>query len=213
MYIRWFGESFVEIQAKSPQNGDYTVLIDPFPVKNIGLRQPKMDAQMVLMTEGILDRKLNVQGDFFEIHSPGEYEKMQVFVYGVAEEEDSGMPTGKIMYVVQAEDMRIVHLGKIIQTTFTNQQLEYLEDADVLFVPVGGQGSLNAKQAAQVVQQIEPRVIIPINYNCSRIQVKADTVDAFVKELGKKQPEIMDRLRIVKKDLPQEESDLLLVQP
>jgi len=210
MYIEWFGQTFIRLQMKSPQNGDSHLLIDPYQTKNFGMRQPKMDADMVLLTGGELDAKLNVQGEPFVIMHPGEYEAKQVFVYGVPEIGENDVLTGRVMYVIEGEDMTLGHLGPIKQTQLTEAQLEYFENVDVLLVPVGGGDSLNAKQAARLVQQIDPRVVVPVYYAWKGSGLKLASVDEFIKELGVK-AERIDKLRVIKKELPVDETKLVVI--
>jgi L-ascorbate metabolism protein UlaG (beta-lactamase superfamily) len=212
MYIEWFGQTFIRLQMKSPQNGDSHLLIDPYQTKNFGMRQPKMDADMVLLTVGDLDTKLNIQGNPFVITHPGEYETKQVFVYGVPEIDDNNKLTGQVMYVIEGEEMTIGHLGPIHQTQLTEQQLEYFENVDVLLVPVGGGNSLSPKQAARLVQQIDPRLVIPVHYAWKGSGLKLAGVDEFIKELGQSKSERVDKLRVVKKELPVDETRLVIIE-
>lgn len=213
MHIQWYGQTFIKMQIKSPQNGDSNLLIDPFTVKTIGLRQPKMDADMILMTNGKLDKSLKILGDYFLIDSPGEYELNQIFVYGISEYNGGDIPTGKIIYSIEAEDMNIVYLGKINQKDLTSDQLIQLENADVLFIPIGGNDSLNAKQAAHLVQAIEPRIIIPIYYKFTGSKLPLDTVDQFIKELGIAKVEKTEKIKIIARNLPQDDNKLIVLQP
>ncbi len=212
MLIRWFGKTFFQLTLNLPQNGESRVIIDPFAVKNIGLRQPKMEADLVLLTQGELDKKLNIKGDYFLINKPGEYEIRQIFVYGIPEMKDDKL-TGKIFYLIEAEGISVVHLGLCSQTVLTDKQLEFLESPDILLLPVGGADSLTGKQAAQLVQQLEPRFIVPMNFAFPGAKIKLDKVDVFIKELGKNRPEIKDKIRITSKDLVGKESELVILNP
>ncbi len=213
MTIQWFGQTFIKLQIKSPQNGDSYLLIDPYQVKTVGLRQPKMEADLMLSTVGEFDKKILPSNDTLLIRGPGEYETKQIFVYGQAEIDKEEVPTGQTVYMIEAENMTLVHLGSISQTELTAQQLGYMGNADVLFVPVGGKGSLNAKQAAHIVQQVDPRVIIPIYYNFPGSRLALDKVDLFIKELGRTKFDKVDKLRLSRRDLPQEESRLFVINP
>ncbi len=212
MQAEWFGQTFIRMQIKSPQNGDSNLLIDPYQTKSLGMRQPKMEADMVLSSEGKIDSKLNITGNPFVITAPGEYEVKQVFVYGIAEYDSEGTPTGKIMYVIEGENMTMAHLGNITQTELKDNQLEYLENVDVLFVPVGGGGSLEPKAAAKICQQIDPRVIVPLQYAFGGSKLPLAKVDEFIKVSGLTKPEKVEKLRLVKKDLPSEDTKLVIIE-
>lgn len=211
MIIQWFGQTFIKLQTKSPQNGDSCLLIDPYAVKTVGLRQPKMEADLILFTTDKFDKKLRLPPDALVIKGPGEYETRQIFVYGQPEYNKEGVATDKIIYMIELEGMTVAHLGNISQTELSDSQLTYLENADILFVPVGGKDSLNAKQAAHIVQEIDPRVIIPIYYNFLGSKLALEKVDNFIKELGLTKYEKTDKLRLSVRDLPQEESRLYIL--
>ena len=68
-------------------------------------------------------------------------------------------------------------------------------------VPVGGDEALDAKKASQLVAEIEPRVVIPLGGN----------VENFLKEMGSK-AQRQDKLKITKKDLPQEGMQIFNIQ-
>ena len=63
-----------------------------------------------------------------------------------------GVRRGKnIVYVIEAEGVRLVHLGDLGHLP-DEAQLEAIGKPDVLFVPVGGTFTLDAKRAAQCVE-------------------------------------------------------------
>jgi len=90
--------------------------------------------------------------------------------------------------------------------------MEKLEGLDILFIPVGGNAVLDVKQASQVVSQIEPRIVIPMYYRILGVKEKLDSVDSFCKVMGAKSSEKIERLRIQKKDLPQEEMKIIVLE-
>jgi L-ascorbate metabolism protein UlaG (beta-lactamase superfamily) len=74
---------------------------------------------------------------------------------------------------------------------------------------VGGTYTLDAKKAAEVVSQIEPRIVVPMHYALPGVNLKIAGVEPFVKEIGIK-PLKEDKLKLSRKDLPQEEMELVL---
>jgi len=60
-----------------------------------------------------------------------------------------------------------------------------------------------------VIAQLEPRIIIPMHYKIPGLKVDIAGVDAFVKELGLK-PTNEEKLKISKKDLPSEDTELVI---
>ncbi|MDP3986010.1 MAG: MBL fold metallo-hydrolase [Candidatus Veblenbacteria bacterium] len=217
MLIQWFGQACFKVQTKSGPNGEVTVIFDPFDVSRVGLALPKLTADVVAVSHDHFDHNhlAAVSGDYFLVHGPGEYEAKQTFFYGIAGWHDNsgGSERGSnTMYLLESEGISVAHLGDIGQTELTSEQLEYLEGADVLLIPVGGVYTVNAKQAHELINQIEPRIVIPMHYKLPGLKIELEALDKFVKELGLA-PQVEEKLRLTKKDLPQEETKLVILKP
>lgn len=216
MVIQWYGQACIEVRTKPGANGEVTVVFDPYDPK-IGLRLPRLSADVVAVTHDHYDHNNvpGVSGSPFLVQGPGEYEVKQIFLYGIPSWHDDkeGQERGpNTMYLLESEGMSLAHLGDLGQPELTQAQLEHFEGVDILILPVGGTYTVNAKQAAAIVSQIEPRIIIPIHYQIVGLKVgkPLDGVEKFVHELGLK-PETTDKLKITKKDLPQEETKLVVL--
>ena len=210
MTITWFGQSCFRIEAK-----DASILIDPFS-KEIGLKPPRIKDDIVLVTHEHYDHS-NLEGinpECFVIKNPGEYEKSGVAVYGILSYHDrsGGKERGlNTIYIIKAEDMTVCHLGDMGQDKLTDEQVEAIGDVDILMIPVGGTYTIDSKEASQIINQIEPKMIIPMHYKLPGLTIDLAGVDKFVKELGLS-PEKMDKLKIVKKNLPTEEMKLIILE-
>lgn len=215
MLIQWFGQACIKVQTKPGANGEVTVLFDPFDPTKTGLKLPKLTADVVAVTHDHADHNYlsGVSGDYFSITGPGEYEVKQTFFYGISgfHDNSNGSERGPItMYLLESEGLSLAHLGDIGQTELTQAQLEALEGVDILILPVGGVYTVNGKQAAALVAQLEPRIVIPIHYKIPGLKYELEAVDKFTHELGLK-PQVEEKLKITKKDLPQEETRLVVL--
>ncbi|MCU0679365.1 MAG: MBL fold metallo-hydrolase [Planctomycetes bacterium] len=212
MYIQWLGHSCFKMQDKTGPDG-VTVVTDPFD-KSIGLKVPGCEANIVTVSHDHNDHN-NVKalrGDPFVIESAGEYDIKGISVYGVESyhDEAGGKERGRnIIYRLAIDDITIVHLGDLGHL-LDNKQLEILAGTDILLIPVGGKYTLNAKQAVEVVSQIEPRIVIPMHYKVPGLSLDIEGADKFIKEIGIK-PRSEDKLKISKKDLPVEDMWLCLL--
>lgn len=217
MQIEWFGQACLKIQTKPGSNGEVTVIFDPYDPK-IGLKMPHVTADILAITHDHYDHnyKAGVGGDYFLIDGPGEYEVKQTFIYGISgwHDNNNGADRGPItMYVLESEGILVAHLGDIGQHELTTIQLEQLEGVDILVIPVGGIYTVDAKQAVNIINQIEPRIVIPIHYQLpGKAGAKLDGVDKFLKEMGIKNPETTDKFKISKKDLPSEETKVVVLK-
>lgn len=211
MNISWYGYRSVRIEAK-----EGTVLVDPFDPKEIGMRGPTIKDDLVLVSayapgKAVLER---INDDAFVVSGPGEYERKGIAVRGIQSWADSqqGKELGlATIYTVLAEDVSVCHLGATGQDKLTDAQLEAIGDPDILIIPVGGQSALDAKAAAEIATQIEPKIIIPVQFAVPGSTYTADKLEKFVKEIGLP-VEKMDTLRIAKKSVPVDQTRLVVLE-
>lgn len=221
MHIQWFGQSFFKIIAKNSLGQDIVIAIDPFN-KDCGLKIPnKFGADLTLVSHDHEDHNnleiikgTEISPETFIINGSGEYEVKGVMVYGVPSfhDDENGAKLGEnTMYIIEIENIWLAHLGDLGQKKLNQQQLEHLEGVDILLIPVGGTYTLDSKAAREIISEIEPRMIIPMHYKIPGLKFNIDGVDKFVKEMGLKSEET-DKLKITKKDLPQDDTKLILLQ-
>jgi len=212
MYITWLGQSCFKLQDKIGPDG-VTLITDPFGA-DIGLKVPHYEANIVTVSHGHDDHNNTkaIRGNPFIINTAGEYEIKGVFIEGVesAHDEKNGDERGEnIIYRIEMEDISITHLGDLGHVLDT-KQLEKLEGTDILIIPVGGKYTINAAKAVEVISQIEPRIIIPMHYKIPGLKSDIDGLEKFIKELGLK-PRNEEKLKIIKRDLPQEDMELVVL--
>jgi L-ascorbate metabolism protein UlaG (beta-lactamase superfamily) len=216
MIITWHGFSCFRLQEQG-HGREVSVVFDPFAPED-GKKLPRNLAADVVVSSHDHPRHHHIDGvggTPFVIDGPGEYEVKDVFVTGVETYHDlvDGKKRGRnTMYYVSVGDLLLAHLGDL-KHPLEEKHMQELHEIDVLFVPVGGGDVLNAKQAAEVVSQLEPRVIVPMHYKTAGFCPKADGVEPFLKAIGIGKPEVQPKLKIAAKDLPQEETSIVLLDP
>ena len=216
MHIIWHGQSCFQIIIGSSKGEQVSLLIDPFDA-SIGLKTPSVSADLLLISHQHQDHnnKKAVKNTPFLIEGPGEYEIKEVFVQGISSfhDDQEGKERGQnTIYSIETEELRICHLGDLGQKELNDEQLEKIGDVDILMVPVGGVYTLDAKGAAKIISQVEPKVVIPMHYHIPGLKVKIDGVDKFLKEMGRKSDGTEEKLVIKKKDLP-EEMKIVVLKP
>ena len=105
--------------------------------------------------------------------------------------------------VIEAEDMKICHLGDLGQKELADEQLDKIGEIDILMVPVGGIYTIDGGEAVKVINQIEPSVAIPMHYKVDGLTIKLEKVDDFLKEISLT-PETMEEYNVKKMDLGEE---------
>jgi len=206
MIIQWLGQSCFKIQTKGNQ-GDVTIVADPF-TDQPSLKMSRFQADIVTVSENTAGHNNSdaIRGEPYIIVHPGEYETKDVFIYGVP------AISGKekiVMFKTFSEDISIAHLGNLAGT-LSNEQIDRLSNVDILLIPVGGDSGLDAKKASEVISQIDPRIVIPMNYQIGGQKSNLASVDDFLKVSGLKS-EKFEKLKISKKDLMTEDTRAIVL--
>lgn len=202
MFITYHSLGCFKIQTK-----DAVIITDPYQ-DSVGLKLAKAKADIVTMTDPgseLCNNVDRIMGEPLVVNHPGEYESHNTFIYSVPAAAGD-YPSSFLMV---AEDIFIAHLG-LIDKPLNEKQLELFEDAHILFLPVQ---SLSGEKASEIVSQIEPRMVIPMYYQLPGLKVKSVPPAAFAKEMGVKDYTGETRLKLSKKDLPQEETKVVFMQP
>jgi L-ascorbate metabolism protein UlaG (beta-lactamase superfamily) len=205
MEIIWLGSFCFRIRSR-----EATILTDPCP-KTSGYAIGKVSADIVTVSSDHPDNSnlTAVSGAPLVIWGPGEYEKAQVLITGIATDRQRSETSPTTAYVIETENMRLCHLGRLSHVP-TPDEVEEMSGVDVLLVPVGGDGSLQATQAQETITLLEPKLIVPMNYATAVSKAKLDPIDAFLKELGAPPSEPQPRLSLNHSSLPHEPAVVLL---
>lgn len=202
MHISWLGQTCIKLQTKN-QDKDVIILIDAYKPKK-GDFPRNFSPDIALFSQG-QDDSATISPDTFVVDSLGEMEVKNVMIYSLPGFESS------VIYKLNAENLNMVHLGRL-KKPLENAEMEKIMSPDILFIPVGGGESyLDAKTAAELANTLEARIIIPIAYNCDTDPDVAP-ITAFIKELGLKPEATEKKFIIKKKDLPQEETKLMVLE-
>lgn len=194
------------LSAFKIQTAQATVLIDPFDGKQ-GLKPARVQADLVVLTQSE-GRDASAGGTkAFVVEQPGEFEVQGVAVTGVPSADGK-----RTLALFTIEDVTIGHLGDL-DRTLQQSELEQLDGVDVLFIPVGGHGVLDARKAAEVIGEVEPRLVIPMNFKTPGLKVTRDPVAMFLKEFGARAAEPQEKFRLSKKDLPQDDTHVVILEP
>jgi L-ascorbate metabolism protein UlaG (beta-lactamase superfamily) len=208
--ITWHGHACFTIRGR-----DVTVLTDPVPATS-GYDMGNPAANIVTVSHDDQGHSAleNVQEGYRLINGPGEYEIQEVFINGIQTFHDAerGAKYGKnTVYVIEIEDLVICHLGDIGHV-LTDQQVELISAVDVLLVPVGGGPIISPAQAAEVIGQIEPGIVIPMQFRTEKGDFEREPVDGFIREMASAEHETLERLRVRKSDIG-ESARVVVLEP
>ncbi len=212
MDITWLGHSCFKIKGSHA-----TVITDPFSPE-LGYKLGRTTARIVTVSHQHPGHcySQGVGGEPKVVQGPGEYEISGVLIIGVATFHDGerGKKRGKnTVYLMEIDDVSVCHLGDLGHV-LTGEQVEEIDNVDVLLLPVGGVSTINAAKAAEVVRQLEPKVVIPMHYKTPSLKNKElEPVDKFLKEIGAKELSPLPKLSVSKSNLPPSTQVYLLDYP
>lgn len=207
MEITWLGHACFQLRGKQ-----VTLVTDPFT--------PQPDASLGKISAPIVTISHNhpghnniaaISGNPRVIRGPGEYEISDVLVTGIASYHDNkrGEERGRnTIYVIHIDDLVICHLGDLGHT-LQEEQLEEVADADVLLIPIGGHSTIHATQAAEVISQVEPRIVIPMHYSPTSDE-GLNALNKFCREMGVEPPSPQPKFSVTPTTLPVETQVVLL---
>ncbi len=198
--------------------GDLTLAFDPIS-KNGTLPGVKFGADLAIISRNHPDMNGVAEVTYgerepFVVSGPGEYERAGVAIRGFLTKSQYGLGKGQseainTMYSVELEDLNLVFLGALSSTELPAEAREAIDEVDILFVPVGGEGVLTPAEAAKIATQLEPHIVIPMHWNGMG---EAKALDAFLKEEGGA-AEKVEKLTIRKKDVAGKDGAIIVITP
>ena len=217
MQIIWKGQSFFQILIQRGKESVVKIAIDPYD-EQIGLKPPTLEADILLISHSHYNHNniKAVSGNPFIIEGPGEYEIKGIFIQGISSFHDNvqGKERGEnTIYTLESEGIKICHLGDLGQKELTDEQLEKIGAIDILMIPVGGIYTISAKEAAKIISQVEPKIVIPMHYHIPKLKIKLEGLDKFLKMMGVKAPEVSKKLSISQRNLPSEGMKIIVLKP
>jgi len=203
MKVMWHGHSCFEVK------NNVTVVTDPHDGKSIGIRTPIVKADVLLISHDHFDHNCSrvVKGDFVTVREPGERIEKGVKILGLPtfHDDKEGSKRGRnIVFKFEMEGVRLCHCGDIGHMLST-EQLKALSPVDVLFVPVGGVFTIDGAQARKLVNQLKPKIAVPMHFRVGGLSLSIQTADQFLEGLPEsKVLRVGNEVDFVPEELPTE---------
>ena len=212
MIITYFGKQFFKIQQ-----GDMVLAFNPVNKASKTGISAHFGADIALVTTNHsdyngLDQLSHGERVPFAITGPGDYEIKEIFIKGIL--SNAVVAGGKYIntiYSLTVDNINIVFLGALSDAELSREAREAIDSPDILFIPVGGGGSVNgaslldAKVSAKLAASLEPKMIIPMDYDTGSLK-------AFLKETGEEKAEVVDKLTLKQKDLENKEGEVVVLK-
>jgi len=207
MRIKWYGHSCFLVEAEDGTK----VITDPFD-ESIGYSIPEEEPDVVTVSHSHFDDNAVdlLQGNPEVVKNVGETKVKGIIFKGIKSFHDKskGAQRGSnIIFVFAIDGVRFCHLGDLGHLLSSEQQKE-IGEVDVLFIPVGGTFTIDGREAQEVSQQLNPRLIIPMHYKTEACNIGIASCEEFLKGFTK--VEKMAQWQGNKESLPSEQTVLVL---
>jgi L-ascorbate metabolism protein UlaG (beta-lactamase superfamily) len=217
MELIWYGRTCIRLRGK-----DAVVVADPYQAvvgpTGRGITgeivtyshaddKPLPKAKGVRSRDGTTLLPSSLE-DAFVLDGPGEYEVKDVLLTGVRTYRDDakGADRGKqVAFLVELDGLHTIHLGEIGHL-LTEEKLADIGPVDIACLPIGG--SLSATKAAELVSQLDPRIVVAMPLDEESTETR-EAVAKFFHEMGG-DPTPQPKLSITISGLPLETTAVLL---
>jgi len=206
--------TFHGVEAIKITQGDHTIAFNP-PSKKSKYSNSSFGSDITLISTNHPDLNgadTTSRGDkeSFVVNGPGEYEIKEFFIRGFETKTNyDGKERINTIYSLGIDGINVAYLGALDDAELSPEIKEELGQADILFVPIGGEGVLNASDAYKTAVKREPSVIIPIHYG--EVGEK-DALKSFLKEGGQEDTKAIEKLTVKKKDLDGKQGDIVVLK-
>ncbi len=213
MEIFWYGHSCFRFT----ENGFASVVADPFDSITTGNTRLQLEADIVTISHDKPGHNhvAAIKNDPFIIAGPGEYEVGGVYVTGMQTNGQTGItdPSERnTLYAFDYNGIKIIHMGGIDRVP-SQSEIEELGSVHIALVPIGGGTTLNAVKAAEIVNLLDPHIIIPMHFMTANSLISLDPLNKFLNEMGLSNIEPINSLKISSaRGLP-ETSQVVVLEP
>lgn len=205
MIISYFGKQFFKVQY-----GDTVVAFNPISKDSKTGKPSRFGADIVLQSANHpdyngLEMVSHGEREPFKITGPGDYEIGGLFVKGIS---DPSMRDGKAyintIFTLSIDNIAIGFLGALSNEKLASEAREAMGDLDIVFVPLGENGTVSSSTAYKLAVSLEPKLIIPMDFSEAELKT-------FLKEGGQEKKDTLDKLTIKRKDLEGKQGEIVVL--
>jgi len=202
LQIRWHGHSCFEI------TNDVTIVTDPHDGKSIGIHAPSVTGDIILVSHDHYDHNSvkSVEKDGSKVVTDARKRNISnVEIKGIESFHDEccGEKRGdNIIYKFTMENITFCHMGDLGHD-LEEDTIQKIGDVDILFIPIGGTFTLDAKQAWKIIKKVKPRITVPMHYKIGGLSLPITGIEPFLEESKYEIIKVGNEIDIEKEDLPE----------
>ncbi len=200
MKIQYLGHACFLIEDK------VKIVFDPF--NNIGYDMQKVEADYAFSSHSHFDHNnFNSVLGATKIARKEDCELLpfKVDVIKTYHDDVLGKKRGEnLVYKIELEGLKICHLGDLGEP-ITYELAERIGACDILFLPCGGNYTIDSENAYKLSNYLGAKCVIPMHFKTPRSTVDIDSVNN-IKSLYKSIIEVKGQLNITKETMPSEQT-------
>jgi len=206
--------TYHNIQFFKIQQGDTVVAFNPISKKS-KFKGSRFGADLALVTSNSVDfngveNVTSKNKKPFIVEGPGEYEVQDIFIKGAVSsslyKEKERINT---VYSLILDGIKIGFLGALNSVDLSEKAKAILGEVDILFVPIGNEGTLNPADANKLATKLGAKIIIPMHYGDVG---EKDALKTFLKETGSEEIKAVEKLTLKKKDLAEKQGQVMVLK-
>ena len=202
LQIRWHGHSCFEI------TNDVTLVTDPHDGKSIGISPPDVTGDIILVSHDhydhnsiesvVKEKSIVVKDETAKTVSGVQIKGIRSF-----HDEHEGRKHGSnLIYLFNMDDIAFCHLGDLGHL-LDEDTVQQIGDVDILFIPVGGNFTIDAEKAWNVINGIKPKIAIPMHYKFGGLSLPIAEIDPFLAKNNFDVLHVGNEIDIEREDMPE----------
>ena len=183
MRLTWWGHSCFLLETAAGTR----LLTDPFD-PGTGYALSGVDADVVTISHDHHDHNhlAAVNGAPEVIRDPGAHEAFGIRITGFPSWHDGeqGRLRGQnLLYLMEADGVRVLHLGDLGHR-LPRETVDAIGPVDAVLCPIGGKFTVDAAGAWQVINDLAPRVAVPMHYHTPDLKFLIADETPFIQQAG-----------------------------
>jgi len=182
--IKWNGHSCFTITSEKGTR----IVTDPL-ADWIGYKMPDLYAEIATVSHDHFDHNnlQAIKGDYATVREVGEFHFNDIKINGTKtfhDTENGALRGENIVYTYHIDGVNVCHLGDLGHE-LSQEQVESIGKVDILMIPVGDFFTMDTVTAAKVVNQLNPKIVIPMHYQTEALipDFGLLPVDSFVGQM------------------------------
>jgi len=214
MKIKWYGHAAFLITSDQ----GIKIILDPYEPGAFGgqLSYGKIpdQADIALVSHDHADHNdtKSLSGAPQVVKGSGSKTVKGIAIHGVATYHDpsKGSERGaNTIYNLKVDGIQVCHLGDLGHV-LGEKEVNQIGSVDILLLPVGGFFTIDAKEATRVMDQVKPKVVIPMHFKTEKCGFPIAPVDDFLRGKSGVKRAGTSEVTFQKENLPQKMEIIVL---